>query len=81
MMILIVLGVILWTTARDEGSRALAAWIEGTEILEMDLVPGIHPEAGVYIGYVIYAGDTSWLARAAHYLANLGVRLVVVVLD
>ncbi len=69
--LLLILAVTLWTTVRHEASHALVAWLGGTRIDEMRLLPGIHPEAGFYFGYVIYGGETSWLATAAPYLTDL----------
>jgi len=80
MFIPVVLAVALWTTARHEASHALTAWLGGTQILEMKLLPGIHPEAGFYFGYVIYGGDTTWLVRAAPYLVDGVLLLCVLVL-
>ena len=77
MIFLLIIATILWTTARHEASHALVAWLEGTGVAEMALLPGVHPEAGFYFGYVIYDGETSWLARAAPYLVDGALLLVV----
>ncbi|NNJ88282.1 MAG: hypothetical protein HKP53_02685 [Eudoraea sp.] len=47
------------------------AYLEGAEILEMRLLPGIHKELGFYFGYVKHSGDTSWLTEAAPFFSDL----------
>lgn len=81
MVFLLAIATVLWTTARHEASHATAAWLEDTRVVDMALLPGMHPEAGFYFGYVIYDGDTSSLVRAAPYMVDgaliLGVLLLV----
>lgn len=57
--------LVLWTTARHEASHAVTALLDGAEIQEMRLLPGIHPDLGFYFGYVKHSGDTTWLTDAA----------------
>lgn len=77
---LLVALTVLWTTARHEASHALVVWLQGGVIDDMALLPGIHPEAGFYFGYVIHSGDTTWLVDAAPYLADLALLLLVLFL-
>jgi len=69
MSVLIIVAMILWTTARHEASHALVAWLEGAEISELRLLPGMHPELGFYFGYVMHSGETTWLTTAAPFVA------------
>ncbi|OEK01328.1 hypothetical protein BFP97_07275 [Roseivirga sp. 4D4] len=67
---LIIPLLIIWTTARHEGSHALAAYILGADIQELKLLPGIHAELGFYFGYVIHTGVESWLIDAAPFFID-----------
>lgn len=60
-----------WTIARHEGSHALMARLEGAEIREIKLLPGIHKDLGFYFAYVNHAGETSWLTEAAPFFSDL----------
>ncbi len=40
---------------RHEGSHALAAWFEGTQIHEVGLLPGFDSDLGFYFGFVLPA--------------------------
>ena len=71
MRFITIIAFILWTTVRHEGSHALMAYLEGAEILEMKLLPGIHKELGFYFGYVKHSGDTTWLTEAAPFFSDL----------
>jgi len=71
MRFIAIIAFILWTTARHEGSHALMAYLEGAEIIEMKLLPGIHKELGFYFGYVKHSGDTTWLTEAAPFFSDL----------
>lgn len=75
MSVLVLIAMVLWTTARHEGSHALAAWLEGAEISEVRLLPGVNPELGFYFGYVVHSGETTWLTAAAPFLADAVVLL------
>lgn len=80
MTFLLVVLTVLWTTARHEGSHALAIWLQGGDIEDMALLPGIHPEAGFYFGYVIHSGDTTWLVDAAPYLSDLALLICILLM-
>mgnify|MGYP001801899461 CR=1 FL=1 len=71
MRLLLILALILWTTARHEASHALMAYLEGAEIKELQLIPGIHEELGFYFGYVMHSGDTTWLTEAAPFFTDI----------
>lgn len=71
MRFIIIIAFILWTTSRHEGSHALMAYLEGAEILELKLLPGIHEELGFYFGYVKHSGDTTWLTESAPFFSDL----------
>ena len=62
--------VVWWTTLRHEVSHALAAVLEGAEILQLRLLPGIHDELGFYFGYVEHDGDVTWLTDAAPFITD-----------
>ncbi|NNJ82461.1 MAG: hypothetical protein HKP11_09725 [Flavobacteriaceae bacterium] len=47
------------------------AYLEGAEILELKLLPGIHEELGFYFGYVKHSGDTTWLTESAPFFSDL----------
>ncbi len=69
----IVLTILLfyWTISRHEGSHALVAWMEGAEINEVKLWPGVHEELGFYFAYVDHSGETSWLTEAAPFFSDI----------
>lgn len=69
--VIITFLIFYWTIARHEGSHALMAHLEGANIEELKLIPGIHEELGFYFGYVEYSKDTSWLTEAAPYFADI----------
>lgn len=70
-MFLVVIAVMIQLTIiRHEGSHALVAWLEGASVLEVRLIPGLHPELGFYFGYVARNGG-SWITDAAPWLAAL----------
>lgn len=71
MRLIIVIAFILWTTTRHEGSHAIMAYLEGAEIKELRLLPGIHKDLGFYFGYVKHAGDTTWLTESAPFFSDL----------
>ena len=71
MRFITIIAFVLWTTARHEGSHAFMAYLEGAEIIEMKLLPGIHKELGFYFGYVKHSGDTTWLTEAAPFFSDL----------
>lgn len=71
MRIVIVIVFILWTTARHEGSHALMAYLEGSKIEDLRLLPGIHDELGFYFGYVKHSGETTWLTECAPFFSDL----------
>ncbi|MEL6975648.1 MAG: hypothetical protein AAGL29_09680, partial [Bacteroidota bacterium] len=71
MRLLLIIAVILWTTARHEASHALMAYIEGAEIIELRLLPGIHDELGFYFGYVKHSGNTTWLTESAPFFVDI----------
>lgn len=59
-------------TARHEWSHALAAILQGARIVEMELLPSIHPVHGFLWGYVRYEGGRpDWIATAAPYFGDL----------
>ena len=70
MRIGLIILLVLWTTARHEASHAAMALLEGAEIQEMRLLPGIHPELGFYFGYVKHSGDPTWRIDAAPFIAD-----------
>ena len=78
--VLLVTLTVLWTSARHEASHALAVWLQGGVIEDMALLPGIHPEAGFYFGYVIHTGNTTWLVDATPYLEDLALLLSILLL-
>ena len=80
MRLIAIIAFIIWTTARHEGSHALMAYLEGAEILEMKLLPGIHKELGFYFGYVKHSGDTTWLTEAAPFFSDLIIIIITSVL-
>ena len=69
-------ALVLWTTARHEGSHALAALYEGFEIQEIRLLPGMHKELGFYFGYVEHSGEVTWLTGAAPFIADVALLLI-----
>lgn len=71
MRLLVIVILILWTTARHEASHALMAYLEGAEIKELRVLPGIHEELGFYFGYVKHSGDTTWLTEAAPFFGDV----------
>lgn len=71
MRFFIIIAFILWTTARHEASHALIAYLEGSKIEELRLLPGIHDELGFYFGYVKHSGDTTWLTKCAPFFSDL----------
>jgi hypothetical protein len=80
MRIVIIIAFILWTTARHEGSHALMAYLEGSKIEELRLLPGIHDELGFYFGYVKHSGDTTWLTECAPFFSDLLVLFLTTIL-
>lgn len=70
----------VWTIGRHEGSHAFMAVLEGANIEEMRLLPGVHEELGFYFGYVKHSGDTTWLTDAAPFLADVLVMIVTSIL-
>lgn len=68
--------LVLWTTARHEGSHALAAFAEGAEIQQVRLLPGVHENLGFYFGFVEHRGEVSWLTDAAPFIADVLLLLV-----
>lgn len=68
-MLLYVLLVIWLTTVRHESAHWLAATLQGVEIREVRLVPGIHPDLGFYFGYVARGDGGDWLIDAAPFFA------------
>jgi hypothetical protein len=74
--IIITLVIFYWTIARHEGSHALMASLEGADIQELRLLPGIHKDAGFYFGYVEYSEDTSWLTEAASFFSDFLLLLI-----
>jgi hypothetical protein len=71
MRFIIIIAFILWTTARHEGSHAFMAYLEGAQIKELRLLPGVHEELGFYFGYVKHSGDTTWLTESAPFFTDL----------
>jgi hypothetical protein len=76
MRLFIIIAFILWTTARHEGSHALMAYLEGAQIKELQLLPGVHEDLGFYFGYVKHSGDTTWLTESAPFYADLIIVLI-----
>ncbi len=71
MLPLTVLLMIWLTTARHEGSHALAALIQGVPVHEVRLLPGIHRELGFYFGYVSRGDGGTWLLDAAPFFSAM----------
>ncbi|MBT8315367.1 MAG: hypothetical protein KJP26_12980 [Maribacter sp.] len=80
MRIFIIIAFILWTTARHEASHALMAYLEGSKIEELKLLPGIHDELGFYFGYVRHSGDTTWLTESAPFFSDILIIMVTTIL-
>jgi hypothetical protein len=58
-------------TARHEGAHALAAWLQGADIVEFVVIPGVR-DGGLYFGYVQWSGgNPNWLTTAAPYFLDL----------
>ncbi len=57
------------TTLRHEGSHALAALLEGCEVVEFVVLPSLR--GGFSFGYAALAGDPGWPMYAAPYLCDL----------
>jgi len=58
-------------TLRHEAGHALAAMMEGAEILEFVWWPTVTERSGSTWGYVRWHGDTDWLTLAAPYFVDL----------
>jgi hypothetical protein len=56
------------------------AFLEGAEIEEMRLLPGIHEELGFYLGYVKHSGGTTWLTESAPFLTDVLIILLTTLL-
>lgn len=64
-------------TARHELSHALAAIIQGAHIIEIHLLPSIHPINGFLWGYVHCAGGRmNWFTMSAPYFCDLIVFII-----
>ena len=63
--------LILVTTFRHEGSHALTALLQGVELREVRLFPGIREDVGFYFGYVIRGDGGTWLIDAAPFFSAL----------
>ena len=68
MPFLIAALLILVTTFRHEGSHALAALLQGVELIEVRLLPGVRDDVGFYFGYVIRGEGGTWLIDAAPFV-------------
>ncbi|MEM7738138.1 MAG: M50 family metallopeptidase [Deinococcota bacterium] len=66
---LIALLIVVVTTFRHEGSHALAAWLQGIEVIEVRLLPGVREDMGFYFGYVIRGDGGTWLIDAAPFIS------------
>ncbi|MEM6432208.1 MAG: M50 family metallopeptidase [Deinococcota bacterium] len=69
MPFLITLLIILVTTFRHEGSHALATVLQGVELIEVRLLPGVREDVGFYFGYVIRGDGGTWLIDAAPFIS------------
>lgn len=59
-------------TIRHEGSHALAAMLQGADIIKFQAFPSIVRGGRFFWGYVIYdGGHPTWLTIAAPYLCDL----------
>ncbi|MBN1312679.1 MAG: hypothetical protein JXB30_14780 [Anaerolineae bacterium] len=58
-------------TLRHEAGHALAAVMQGAEILEFVWWPTVTERMGFSWGYVRWHGDTDWLTTAAPYFVDL----------
>ena len=76
--IIITIIIFYWTIARHEGSHALMAYLEGADICELRLIPGIHEELGFYFAYVKHSEQTTWLTEAAPYMADILLLLITI---
>jgi len=74
--IVITIVVFYWTIARHEGSHAVMAYLEGADIQELRLFPGVHKELGFYFAYVEHSENTTWLTEAAPYFSDVLLLLV-----
>jgi hypothetical protein len=58
-------------TFRHEAGHAIAAWLEGAQIIEFVFWPTAHEAGGFRWGYVLWEGNTTWLSTAAPYFVDL----------
>lgn len=58
-------------TLRHEASHALAAVLQGAEIIEFAFLPTLREGFGLSWGYVRWRGATGWVTLAAPYLCDL----------
>jgi hypothetical protein len=75
-MPILILLMIWLTTVRHESAHWLAAVVQGVEIREVRLIPGVHPELGFYFGYVARGDGGNWMIDAAPYVAAMAWFLV-----
>ena len=54
------------------------AYLEGADICELRLIPGIHEELGFYFAYVKHSEQTTWLTEAAPYMADILLLLITI---
>jgi hypothetical protein len=54
------------------------AHLEGADIYELRLIPGIHDELGFYFAYVKHSEHTTWLTEAAPYFADILLLLITI---
>jgi len=76
----VLIGIIilfLWTNSRHEGSHALMAYLEGFQVVDYALLPGIHEGGGFYFGYVLLPREVSWLTFAGPFISDLILVLIV----
>ena len=57
-------------TFRHELSHAVAAHLQGAEILKLTFWPSIYQE-NFYFGYVSWRGETNWVVTAAPYFCDV----------
>lgn len=57
-------------TFRHEMSHAVVAHLQGAEILELTFWPSTY-NGKSYYGYVLWQGETTWLAIAAPYFCDI----------
>ncbi len=59
-------------TARHELSHAAVGILQGTEVVEIEILPSIDPSEGLLWGYVqLSGGQVDWLMSAAPYLCDM----------